>query len=65
MSQQAPFTPTDHRAIQNVLAKYCEALDNKDFAMLDAVFLPDVSADYPFDHELKGVDKVKSAITKR
>jgi hypothetical protein len=57
--------PLDHLAIQNVLAKYCEALDSKDFGMLDEVFLSNVSADYPFNHELEGVGAVKAAIKNR
>jgi hypothetical protein len=57
--------PLDALAIQNVLARYCEALDSKNFDMLDDVFLADVRADYPFNHELEGVKAVKTAITNR
>jgi hypothetical protein len=57
--------PLDQLAIQNVLARYCEALDTKIFSLLEKVFVPDVVADYPFNSDLKGVEAVQSAITKR
>ena len=59
------ITPLDPLAIQNVLARYCEALDTKEFALLDSVFVRDVVADYPFNSDLKGVEAVRGAIMKR
>ena len=61
----APVNPLDHIAIQNVLARYCEALDTKDWSLLDKVFVADVDADYPFNRTLKGVENVAKAIQGR
>jgi hypothetical protein len=55
----------DQLAISNCLSRYCEALDTKNFDLLDKVFVPDVIANYPFNPDLKGVDKVKEAIQNR
>ncbi|KAI8935991.1 hypothetical protein NX059_007494 [Plenodomus lindquistii] len=55
----------DYIAIQNVIARYCEALDTKSFDELSTVFTPDVAANYPFDSDLKGVQAVSAAIQKR
>lgn len=55
----------DVLAIRNVLSLYCEALDSKDFKLLEKVFLPDVVADYPFNSDLKGVNAVSQAIQSR
>ncbi|CAO2648868.1 Nn.00g098170.m01.CDS01 [Neocucurbitaria sp. VM-36] len=60
-----PDSPLDYLAVKNVLARYCEALDLKDFRLLEKVFLPDVIADYPFNSDLKGVDAVSLAIQNR
>lgn len=57
--------PLDHIAIQNVLARYCQALDTKNFDLLDKVFLEDVEAIYPFNPDLRGVGSVKKAIENR
>ncbi|PVI01366.1 hypothetical protein DM02DRAFT_591421, partial [Periconia macrospinosa] len=57
--------PHDHLAIQNVIARYCEALDTKEFSLLDRVFHEDIKADYPFNKDLKGVRKIAEAIVKR
>lgn len=57
--------PLDHVAVQNVLSRYCQALDLKKFEMLQNVFLPDVVADYPFNSDLKGVEAVSKAIQNR
>ncbi|KAF2178491.1 hypothetical protein K469DRAFT_599056 [Zopfia rhizophila CBS 207.26] len=57
--------PLDHIAIQNLLSRYCEALDTKLFDLLDNVFVPDVTAHYPFNPEMKGVETVKNAIRDR
>jgi len=61
----APINPLDILAVQNVLARYCEALDTKDFSLFDKVFVPDVAADYPFNNDMKSVDAVRDAITNR
>lgn len=56
----------DYFVIKNTLARYCFALDNKDFGLLSDVFTPDVDATYPFPGgNLKGVNAVASAISKR
>ncbi|KAJ4344734.1 uncharacterized protein N0V89_012478 [Didymosphaeria variabile] len=60
-----PVNPLDHLAIQNVLARYCEALDTKNWSLLQKVFVPDVQADYPFNRGLKGADAVADAIKNR
>jgi hypothetical protein len=36
----------DRHAVIDVLNRYAEALDHRDWALLDDVFLPDVTADY-------------------
>ena len=58
-------SPLDILALKNVISLYCEALDTKDFALLEKVFLQDVSADYPFNSDLQGVDAVANAIKYR
>ncbi|KAF2440912.1 hypothetical protein P171DRAFT_523931 [Karstenula rhodostoma CBS 690.94] len=60
-----PVNPLDALAIQNTLARYCEALDTKNWPLLKKVFAEDVEADYPFHHSLRGVDGVAEAIEKR
>lgn len=57
--------PLDHIAIQNTIARYCEALDTKFFDLLDKVFLPNVVASYPFNPNLNGVDAVRTAVQNR
>jgi hypothetical protein len=57
--------PLDILAIKNVISRYCEALDDKNFALLEKVFLHDVSADYPFNSDLQGVEAVANAIRNR
>lgn len=59
------INPLDILAVRNVISRYCEALDTKDFALLEKVFLQDVNADYPFNSDLQGVDAVKNAIKNR
>jgi hypothetical protein len=58
-------TAFDYQAIKNVLARYCEALDTKDFGLLEDVFAHDVAADYPFNSDLHGLEAVSGAIRKR
>jgi len=56
----------DHIAIQNTLARYCIALDDKDFAALSDVFVADCDTHYPFPGgDLKGVAAVQNAIQAR
>lgn len=55
----------DVLAVRNVISLYCEALDAKDFALLEKVFVQDVSADYPFNSSLEGVEAVAKAIKNR
>lgn len=55
----------DVLAIKNIISLYCEALDTKDFALLEKVFLHDVNADYPFNSDLQGVVAVVEAIKNR
>lgn len=57
--------PLDILVVKNVISRYCEALDTKDFALLENVFLQDVSADYPFNNDLQGVEAVANAIKNR
>lgn len=59
------INPLDILAIKNVISRYCEALDTKDFALLEKVFLQDVSADYPFNSDLQSVKAVANAIKHR
>ena len=61
----ANINPLDYVAIQNTLARYCLALDGKDFELLKQVFTADVDAIYPFGGQIKGVEKVAAAIKKR
>ncbi|OCL11339.1 hypothetical protein AOQ84DRAFT_191815 [Glonium stellatum] len=58
--------PLDHIAIQNTLARYCIALDDKNFNALSDVFVEDCITHYPFPGgELKGVTTVQNAIQAR
>lgn len=58
--------PLDYVAIQNVLSRYCIALDTKDLSILSEVFTPDVEAQYPFPGgDMQGLEAVKATITKR
>ncbi|KAF2832117.1 hypothetical protein CC86DRAFT_280366, partial [Ophiobolus disseminans] len=64
-SNMASINSLDYLAVKNVVSRYCEALDSKDFDLLNKVFLPDVVADYPFNSNLNGVDAVSKAIQNR
>jgi len=55
----------DYIAIQNTIARYCMALDSKDFNLLTQVFTGDVDAVYPFGGHIKSVQKVTEAIQRR
>lgn len=61
-----PPSSLDYFAIKNVLAKYCVALDTKDFGLLSSVFTADVDAKYPFPGgDMVGVEAVIAAVKKR
>ncbi|WPG99314.1 Hypothetical protein R9X50_00212700 [Acrodontium crateriforme] len=57
--------PVDYFAIQNTLARYCIALDTKDFTLFDQIFTPDVDAIYPFRSAMKGAQELAAAIEQR
>lgn len=57
--------PLDHLAIQNVLSRYCQALDSKDLVSLSNVFTQDVVANYPFNPRMDGVRVIINAIQNR
>ena len=62
----ATINPLDYISIQNTIARYCLALDSKDFDLLKQVFTEDVDAIYPFrNQQIKGVQNVADAIKKR
>lgn len=62
----APSNPNDILAIKNTLARYCTALDTKEFHLLHKVFAPDVVATYPFHaDEFHGVEAISKAIQNR
>ncbi|KAK8062302.1 hypothetical protein PG997_014399 [Apiospora hydei] len=62
----AAINPVDHHAIKNTIARYCIALDTKNWELLkSAVFTPDVQADFPFNHDMRGVDAVSATIQGR
>ncbi|KAI1557616.1 SnoaL-4 domain containing protein [Pyrenophora tritici-repentis] len=54
------INPLDVLAIKNVVSRYCQALDTKDFDMLEEVFVPDVDADYPFNSSMKNVKESRA-----
>lgn len=60
-----PVNPLDQLAIQNAIARYCEALDTKVWDLFTKVFTPDVVANYPFNPDMKGIDAVRNAISNR
>ncbi|KAK8030043.1 hypothetical protein PG993_011334 [Apiospora rasikravindrae] len=62
----SPINPVDYNVIKNTIARYCIALDTKDWALLKtAVFTPDVQADFPFNRDMRGVDAVSATIQGR
>lgn len=79
--QPQPPNPHDALAIQNTLARYCEALDTKNWALLHSVrlslplppyhpnlrqvFTPHTHASYPFSTSLKGATNIAAAIKNR
>ncbi|EMC93616.1 hypothetical protein BAUCODRAFT_75608 [Baudoinia panamericana UAMH 10762] len=60
----AASNPVDYLAIRNTIARYCIALDTKDFGLFDHVFTQDVDTVYPF-FEVKGMKDVAARIQKR
>lgn len=64
--EKMSITAENHHAIQNTIASYCFALDNKDWPLLSSVFTPDADAFYPFPGgHLKGVDVIANRIKER
>jgi hypothetical protein len=61
----ADVNPLDVLAIKNVVARYCQALDLKDFDLLSKVFVSDVEANYPFNRAMQSLDEVRGAIKNR
>ncbi|RYN92900.1 hypothetical protein AA0120_g4768 [Alternaria tenuissima] len=59
------INPLDVLAIKNVVSRYCQALDLKDFDLLGKVFVPDVEASYPFNEAIQSLDELKDAIKNR
>ncbi|KAI5205413.1 hypothetical protein E4T39_03126 [Aureobasidium subglaciale] len=43
--------PHDYNAIKNTISLYCIALDDKNWPLLERVFVPNVIATYPFNNE--------------
>lgn len=64
-NNMASSNPIDYFAIQNTLARYCIALDTKDFDLFDQVFTTDVDAIYPFRSPMHGAQELAAAIKKR
>jgi hypothetical protein len=59
------INPLDVLAIKNIVSRYCQALDLKDFDLLGKVFTSDVDANYPFNNNLKSLEELKEAIKNR
>lgn len=52
----------DHVAITNLTVAYCWALDSHRWDDLDAVFLPDATADLASPATLQGIDAIKARV---
>lgn len=52
----------DERDIVAVVARYCRALDTKDWPLLATVFVPDATADLSGPSELVGLDAIVARI---
>ena len=64
--QDSMANSIDYIAIQNVLARYCFALDTKDLNMLHQVLTPGIDAQYPFPGgDMQGIEAVIATISKR
>jgi hypothetical protein len=55
-------TLIDERDIRNVAFRYCRALDTKDWALLDEVFLPDATGELGTPTTLVGIDAIRDRI---
>ena len=55
-------TLLDERAILQVVTRYARALDTKNFALLDDVFLADATGDLASPTTLVGVDAIRARI---
>lgn len=56
-----------HIEVQNVLARYCFAIDNKTFDQLSDVFTEDVKVSYPIQgfEGIDGLQALQEALQKR
>ncbi len=52
----------DEREIVGVALLYCRALDTKNWALLDEVFLPDATADLAGPADLVGIEAIRGRI---
>jgi 3-phenylpropionate/cinnamic acid dioxygenase small subunit len=57
-------TLIDERDIRNVAFRYCRALDTKDWALLDEVFLPDATGELGTPTTLVGIEAIRGRIQK-
>ena len=55
-------TLLDEREIHQVVTRYCRALDTKDWALLDDVFVPDATSDLASGRTLVGIDAIRDRI---
>jgi len=55
-------TLLDEREIHQVALRYCRALDTKDWALLDDVFVPDATANLSSPTPLVGVEAIRGRI---
>ena len=52
----------DERDIVALAARYCRALDTKDWPLLSDVFLPDATAELGVPNRLEGIDAIRHRI---
>ena len=57
-------TLIDERDIRDVAFRYCRALDTKDWALLDEVFLPDATGELGTPTTLVGIDAIRGRVRK-
>ena len=55
-------TLVDDHEIRGVALRYCRALDTKDWALLDDVFVPDATADLSGPIDLVGIEAIRDRI---
>ena len=55
-------TLLDDHEIRHLAFRYCRALDTKDWALLDEVFVPDATAELGTPATLQGVDAIRARI---